>query len=168
MFYISPRKANVDPTLRSLAFEKILNHAENTGKMESNSNTFGIVNHYYNKNIKNKLDNLKGFRAHESYKESPEYKDLQLLLDILKQKKAKPLFISIPFNGPWYDYAGVPKERRDEYYNKIHEQIKKAGFPIVDFSNHEYDKFFLKDTIHIGWKGWVYFNEEIKKFYQNK
>ncbi|MED0819055.1 D-alanyl-lipoteichoic acid biosynthesis protein DltD, partial [Bacillus paranthracis] len=33
---------------------------------------------------------------------------------------------------------------------------------------HEYDKYFLKDTIHIGWKGWVYFDEEIQKFYQNK
>lgn len=168
IFDIKPRKANVDPELKSLSWEKIRNHAENTGEMESDSNSFGIVNHYYNRNIKSKLDNLKGYRTHESYKESPEYKDFQLVLDILKQKKAKPLFISVPFNGPWYDYAGVPKERRDEYYNKIHAQIKKTGFPIVDFSNHEYDKYFLKDTIHIGWKGWVYFDEEIQKLYQNK
>ncbi|EOG8709277.1 D-alanyl-lipoteichoic acid biosynthesis protein DltD [Bacillus cereus] len=168
IFDIKSRKENVDPELRLLTWEKIRNHAENTGEMESDSNAFGIVNHYYNKNIKSKLDNLKGYRAHESYTESPEYQDFQLILDILKQKKAKPLFISVPFNGPWYDYAGVPKERRDEYYNKIYAQIKRAGFPIVDFSNHEYDKYFLKDTIHIGWKGWVYFDEEIQKFYQNK
>lgn len=58
----------------------------------------------------------------------------------------------MPVNGPWYDYAGFPKERRDVYYNKVRDQVEKAGYPVVDFSSHEYDKYFLKDTIHLGRK----------------
>ncbi|PEC93295.1 hypothetical protein CON17_30125, partial [Bacillus thuringiensis] len=33
---------------------------------------------------------------------------------------------------------------------------------------HEYDKYFLKDTIHLGWKGWIYFDEAVQKFYSEK
>ena len=50
------------------------------------------------------------------------------------------------------------------YYKKVREQVEKAGYPVVDFSGHEYDKYFLKDTIHLGWKGWIYFDEAVQKF----
>ncbi|MRQ35814.1 D-alanyl-lipoteichoic acid biosynthesis protein DltD, partial [Bacillus anthracis] len=108
------------------------------------------------------------FRANESYEESPEYDDLQIVLNIFKEKNVKPLFISVPVNGPWYDYAGFPKERREVYYKKVREQVEKAGYPVVDFSGHEYDKYFLKDTIHLGWKGWIYFDEAVQNFYTEK
>ncbi len=51
---------------------------------------------------------------------------------------------------------------------KVREQVEKAGYPVVDFSGHEYDKYFLKDTIHLGWKGWIYFDEAVQKFYSEK
>ena len=50
--------------------------------------------------------------------------------------------------------------------NGIH--FEKAGYPVVDFSGHEYDKYFLKDTIHLGWKGWIYFDEAVQNFYTEK
>ncbi|MEI4800639.1 D-alanyl-lipoteichoic acid biosynthesis protein DltD [Bacillus sp. NPDC077411] len=167
IFDIKPQKTHLDPELKSLAWEEIRKRAEKTGEIESKTNPFGIEDPYYNKGIKKKLERLKGYRANESFNESPEYDDFQLVLDILKQTHAKPLFISVPVNGPWYDYAGFPKERRDVYYKKINEQIAKAGFPVADFSSHEYDKYFLKDTMHLGWKGWVYVDEELQQFYKN-
>lgn len=54
------------------------------------------------------------------------------------------------------------------YYKKVREQVEKAGYPVVDFSGHEYDKYFLKDTIHLGWKGWIYFDEAVHKFNSEK
>ena len=54
------------------------------------------------------------------------------------------------------------------YYKKVREQVEKAGYPVIDFSGHEYDKYFLKDTIHLGWKGWIYFDEAVQKFYSEK
>ncbi len=51
---------------------------------------------------------------------------------------------------------------------KVREQVEKAGYPVIDFSGHEYDKYFLKDTIHLGRKGWIYFDEAVQKFYSEK
>ncbi len=116
--------------------------------------------------LRKKLKQREGYLKNDAYDQSPEYEDLQIVLDLLKQSGAKPLFISVPVKGPWYDYAGFPKERREAYYKKVHEQIEKAGYPIADFSNHEYDKYFLKDHMHLGWKGWVYIDEAIQQFYK--
>ncbi len=33
----------------------------------------------------------------------------------------------------------------------------------MDFSGHEYDKYFLKDTIHLGWKAGFTFDEAVAK-----
>ncbi|MCU5662185.1 D-alanyl-lipoteichoic acid biosynthesis protein DltD, partial [Bacillus cereus] len=169
LFKIEPMKEKTNSGLRSISWEDARKHAEQEGKAESTTNTFGIENPYYHKNnLKKKLKGLKNFRANETYDESPEYDDLQIILDLFKEKNVKPLFISVPVNGPWYDYTGFPKERREVYYNKVREQVEKAGYPVVDFSGHEYDKYFLKDTIHLGWKGWIYFDEAVQKFYSEK
>ncbi|CAM4350279.1 D-alanyl-lipoteichoic acid biosynthesis protein DltD [Bacillus wiedmannii] len=169
LFKIEPMKEKTNMGLRSISWVDARKHAEEEGKTESTTNTFGIENPYYYKhNLKKKLKGLKNFRANESYEESPEYDDLQIVLNIFKEKNVKPLFISVPVNGPWYDYAGFPKERREVYYKKVREQVEKAGYPVVDFSGHEYDKYFLKDTIHLGWKGWIYFDEAVQKFYTEK
>ncbi|MFV5917016.1 D-alanyl-lipoteichoic acid biosynthesis protein DltD, partial [Bacillus cereus] len=101
------------------------------------SNEYGIEDGYFNSKIKKKLKQREGYLKNDAYDQSPEYEDLQIVLDLLKQSGAKPLFISVPVKGPWYDYAGFPKERREAYYKKVHEQIEKAGYPIADFSNHE-------------------------------
>jgi D-alanine transfer protein len=159
------RKPNTDASLKGLSLEQLSAHAEQTGARESRSNTFGIVDKYYHHKVAPKLSELKGYKARESYDKSPEYEDLQMILDLLKQNNTKALFVSIPVNGPWYDYAEFPKERRYVYYQKIRHFIEKDGFPVADFSAHEYDTYFMKDTIHIGWKGWVYMNESLKQFH---
>ncbi|MDM5153996.1 D-alanyl-lipoteichoic acid biosynthesis protein DltD [Bacillus sp. DX1.1] len=165
MFNIKPPKQQLDPALKNMNWEEARKHADQTGAAESKSNKFGIDDSYFHNKIKN-VQQRKGYLARASYDQSPEYEDLQIVLDLLKQTGAKPLFISVPVKGPWYDYAGFPKERRELYYKKVHEQIKQAGYPIADFSNHEYDKYFLKDHMHLGWKGWVYIDEAVQKFYK--
>ncbi|MFD3450076.1 D-alanyl-lipoteichoic acid biosynthesis protein DltD [Microbacteriaceae bacterium 4G12] len=168
MFDIKSHKTSSDKKLKNMNWEQLRSHADKTGEVESTSNIYGIEDPYFNKQIRSKLQERKGYLADMSYDQSPEYDDLQVILDIFKQTGAKPLFLSIPVKGSWYDYAAFPKERRDAYYNKVRGQIEKAGFPLVDFSQHEYDKYFLKDHIHVGWKGWVYVDEAIEKFYQEK
>ncbi|MXV42431.1 D-alanyl-lipoteichoic acid biosynthesis protein DltD, partial [Bacillus subtilis] len=77
-----------------------------------------------------------------------------------------PMFVTIPVNGKWYDYTGFPKKGRTDYYKKVNKQIRAKGFQVADFSGHEYDPYFMKDTIHIGWKGWVYVDKAIDEFYR--
>lgn len=89
-----------------------------------------------------------------------------MVLDVLKDAGAKPMFVSIPVNGKWYDYAGFPQERRQEYYAKINKQVQSAGFPLVDFTGYEYEPHFISDTIHISWKGWVYLDREMADYWK--
>ncbi len=65
-------------------------------RRESGSNEYGIEDDYFNSKIKKKLKRREGYLKNDAYDQSPEYEDLQLVLDLLKQSGAKPLFISVP------------------------------------------------------------------------
>lgn len=168
LFAVDPRNPKIDQDLQSLPLNDLNKRAERTGEAESKTNPYWIEDRYYRKHIADKIGKLKGYKANEAYTESPEYEDLQLILDLLKQQKTKALFISIPVNGPWYDFAGFPKERRQAYYEKVCTVIESSGFPVADLSSHEYNPFFLKDTLHIGWKGWVYVDEALAEFHRKQ
>ena len=107
---------------------------------------------------------MEGKNKGHSYAESLEYDDFQIMLDILKESEAEPLFVVIPVNGAYYDYTGFPEKGRQDYYTRIKKQINDSGFTYADYSEHEYDPYFMRDTIHIGWKGWVYLDEDMQKF----
>ncbi|MGG1691858.1 D-alanyl-lipoteichoic acid biosynthesis protein DltD [Bacillus ginsengihumi] len=140
--------------------------ADQYGKKRSTNNPFNVENGYYKKKIAFRVKQLKGSNTNTSYTNSIEYEDFQMVLDLLKEKNAKPLFVILPVNGKWYDYTGLSEANRQTYYRKIKAQVEQAGFPVADFSNHEYDPYFLKDTMHIGWKGWVYLDEAMDKHWK--
>lgn len=142
-----------------------LKKAADEGKEQASNNNMGFENVYYTEYIKDKLASYKGVCKNASYLTSPEYDDLSLLLDICKEENIKPLFVSVPVNGVWYDYEEFPKSDRNEYYKKVRNMITSYGFEIADFSDKEYEAYFLKDSMHLGWKGWVYVNEAIDKYY---
>ena len=159
-----PRYREIKQEVRNKTWAQLKKEADLEGKMQSRNNPFFVTYSWYKK-IKVKGPLLRNHQRGASYGRSVEYYDFQLVLDLLKQSGAKPLFISIPVNGRWYDYVGFPKQGRTAYYKRIKNQIEAEGFPIADFSGHEYDPYFMKDTIHIGWKGWVYVDQAIKGFY---
>lgn len=95
---------------------------------------------------------------------SKEYDDFDLMLRVLRQKGAKPLFVLIPANGRWADYAGFsPQERRD-YYHRIRSMIEEKGFTVADFSSKEYEPYFMQDTWHLGLKGWAEVDKVIEQY----
>ncbi|MET4561579.1 D-alanine transfer protein [Lysinibacillus parviboronicapiens] len=154
-----------DKLITNQTFEQQLHHAEAYGEKRV-SNELMIENKFYKRLENSNLKKLEGFRKHENYTESPEYKDFQLVIDVLKDAGAKPLFVSIPVNGRWYDYGHYPQDRRQEYYKKMEQVLTAADVPYVDFSDHEYDPYFIMDTIHIAWKGWVYLDQELDKYWE--
>lgn len=136
------------------------------GEEQSSNNDYRIENGYFDQYIRKTLSEYKRYLKGQSYLESPEYEDLELMLRLCREQGIKPLFISIPVNGPWYDYGGFPKEDRQAYYEKVRKLITSYGFELADFADHEYDAYFLKDTMHLGWKGWVDVNEAILSYYK--
>lgn len=163
----SSNKQNTNAQLKSFNWDKELKTAEDIGVSKANNNEFLIENSYYNKYIKDNLQKDKGAYKGQSYLNSPEYEDLEILLKICKDQNIKPIFISVPVHGKWYDYSEFPKEDRAGYYKKVTELITSYGFPIADLSGYEYEQYFLKDIMHLGWKGWVYVDQAIDKYYHS-
>ncbi len=144
---------------------KLKDEATGQGKAATQNSRFGILDTYYSEYVLPNLANNKGSASNAALLPSPEYRDLELLLQILQEGNAKPMFIIVPVNGSWYDYTGFPAKERSEYYARIEKMVKDKGFQVANFGGHEHDPYFLQDIMHLGWKGWVYVDESLDQFY---
>ena len=143
-----------------------MQEAESNGRRKCTNNKFGVYDDYYTKYMASVMDKKRGSLQSESYSVSKEYDDLQLFIDVCKDAGVQPLLVSVPVNGRWYDYCGFPQKRRQEYYDKIKEIAQKNHVSLADFSSDEYCLYFLRDIMHLGWKGWVKIDEKIYDFYK--
>jgi D-alanine transfer protein len=140
-----------------------LQSAENLQKTFSNSNSF-MTNVISDDKIASDANRLKNSQANTSYTISPTYEDLTLLFLIFRESGVKPLIVSMPVNGQYYDYIGFDKGKREQYYKKIDEMVSSFGFKFADFSSYEYDPDFTQDSEHLGFKGWVCVDEAIARY----
>jgi D-alanine transfer protein len=145
-------------------WDSLRRQAEQDGKAGTQSNPFYVLDSYYEKNLLPELEERKGSGTRSSYCNSPEYDDLRLFLQVCQELEITPLIVNVPVNGWWYDYTQFPKEDRQQYYENIREIAKEYGAQVADFSGEEYTPYFLEDTIHLGWKGWVDVNEALYRF----
>ena len=98
---------------------------------------------------------------------SKEWDDLALLIRGLRELGADPMFISQPFNGIYRDMGGTSPQSRGVYYAKLEQTLRDAGIPLLDFSEHEEDRFFFNDTGHPSAKAWIFYDEGIDHFYHS-
>ncbi|MFS0654650.1 D-alanyl-lipoteichoic acid biosynthesis protein DltD [Bacillus sp. 179-C3.3 HS] len=164
----SERTLRPSPSVKGKSWAELEKEASKLGAEKAGDNPFYVDQKLFERNLKPIMTKMKGARKNYSYAESPEYKDFQLMLDILKQAGAKPLFVTIPVNGDWYDHTGFPIEGRTTFYKKINRQIRDNGFELADLTSHEYDPYFFKDTIHVSYKGWVHIDKAIEQFYKEQ
>lgn len=53
----------------------------------------------------------------------------------------------------------------EEFSAKIKYQLTSQGFTnIADYSTQQNTPYFMQDTIHLGWKGWLAADKEIAPF----
>jgi D-alanine transfer protein len=90
-----------------------------------------------------------------------------LLLRILHAWGAKPLVITLPFDGLFYDFQGVSAKARAEYYTRLHVLGARYGAAVAAFDDHEYDRLFFTDVSHPSMKGWVYYDQALDAFYHD-
>lgn len=155
-------KAAATKPLRPWA--ELSEQATKAGKAAVTNNSFGIMDSYYLEYIKANLNANQGSSRNANLRSSPEYNDFKLLLDVLKQSGAQAMFVVVPVNGKWADYTRFPLVERQAYYQRVRKMVEQEGFQVADFSGHEYDPYFLKDIMHLGWKGWVKVDEAMDRF----
>ena len=100
--------------------------------------------------------------------QSPEYNDLQLALDQFAKSKTNVIFVIPPVNAKWMEYTGLSQEMYQQAVQKIKYQLTTQGFTnIADFSQDGGKPYFMQDTIHMGWLGWLAFDKVVDPFVSN-
>jgi len=102
-------------------------------------------------------------------KTSAEWTDFEMLLEALRELGARPLIVSMPIRGSFYDAQGVFRETRHElYYEPLRRLVARYGFPLVDFEDEDEDQTFLESPLsHLSRKGWMYYARTLDRFYHD-
>jgi len=165
-------KDHIEKFLSSLpdqfSYEELENIARKEGEENTTNNDLGMEKHFYNTQIKKDLKKWEGYQKNYNFLKSSEYNDLQLVLDQFAKSKVNVLFVFQPVNKKWMDYTGLSEEMYQHSVEKIRYQLESQGFTnIADFSKNGGDPYFVKDTIHIGWLGWLAFDKVVNPFLSN-
>ena len=165
-------KDNVEKYLSSLpdqfSYEELENIARKDAEENTTNNDLGVENHFYNTKLKKDWKKWEGSQKNFNFLKSPEYNDLQLVLDQFAKSKVNVIFVFQPVNKKWMDYTGLSEEMYQHTVEKIRYQLESQGFTnIADFSKDGDEPYFVKDTIHIGWLGWLAFDKVVNPFLSN-
>ena len=66
-------------------------------------------------------------------------------------------------------YTGLSQDMLDKTVTKIKTQLISQGFGnIADLSQNGNKKYYMEDTIHLGWRGWIDVDKAVSKFMKTK
>ena len=150
-------------------YNELYDDAMNEAAKDTNNNRFGIKNSFYTQRVKKNLAKTKGSQRNFNYTKSPEYGDLEVVLNQFKNTNSNVLFIIPPVNSKWEKYTGMDMNMYYQSVEKIKFQLRQQGFNHILDLSHDGDKSgFMEDTIHIGWAGWVKVDKATNSFISNK
>ncbi|MEG0308426.1 MAG: D-alanyl-lipoteichoic acid biosynthesis protein DltD [Clostridium sp.] len=161
-----PDKVAANP--KEFNWEEEYAKAEKEGAAKVTNNDINVEDSYYDLYLREKYSEFKDELVGVDLMASREFKDYELFLDTSKDLGVKPLIILMPVNGLYYNHLGITEEKRDEFYNKLQELAEERGFSVVNLQDKEYEKYYLTDVMHLGWKGWLKVNEEIYKYFSER
>src|SRR6266496_513198 len=105
----------------------------------------------------------------EDMNASPGWTDLELLLRTLAKIHARPLLLSMPLAGDFYDEKGVSRSARKHYYAKLRALVQRYHFPLLEFEGHDEDPAFLYlQKSHLNAKGWIYYDRALDDFFHGR
>lgn len=149
-------------------FSRLDQLAFQLGKAETSNNDLEIENNFYTRRLKKELKKLENTQKNWSYCYSREFSDFQAVLNQFAKENIEVLFILPPVNERWTEYTGLSQEMLQDFSKKICYQLETQGFhSIADFSKFGSVDYFMTDTIHLGWRGWLYADQYIQQFLVN-
>ncbi|EKW98694.1 D-alanyl-lipoteichoic acid biosynthesis protein DltD [Ligilactobacillus saerimneri] len=139
------------------------------GDKATTNNQFRVNNKFWNKRLKGNYRKLKGEQKNFNYVQSPEFADFQLVLNQFHKDNMDVMFVIPPVNKRWSQYTGLSMAMLRQFDRKINYQLRSQGFTnIVDLSNDGGEDFFMQDTIHLGWRGWLKVDQHVAPFLEGK
>ena len=150
------------------SYDALREIAVKDAEANTTNNDMGMENHFYDTQVKKDLKKWKDYQKNYNFLKSSEYNDLQLVLNQFANSKVNVLFVIQPVNKKWIDYTGLNQDMYQHAVEKIRYQLESQGFTnIADFSKNGAEPYFVKDTIHIGWLGWLAFDKAVDPFLSN-
>jgi D-alanine transfer protein len=146
---------------------QLLTAAEIQAMQRSTTNEFGIHDNYYTRFLAPRMAQLRNSATSDSWLNSSEYADLELVIATLKELHVRPLVISLPVMGRYYDFKGHPVADRQAYYARIRAVGERNGLQVLDFGSREYEMGFMHDPWHPGWRGAVQIAQAVDEFYHS-
>ena len=144
-------------------FASIRDHALVDAEKRS-TNEWGFDDDSYTENVGEHKDQIKGRLSNETFTNTPEYDDFGLFLRVCRESGLEPLVIVSPLSGGYYDWVGIDEATRRTSYDHILQICHAYDVAVADFSDREYEKYFLHDQVHFGWTGWVDVEQAIYDF----
>jgi D-alanine transfer protein len=146
--------------------------AEESYRPHSSNNEFGLDNQKWDRRLRRVTLELRNTRSDETFlrtlEKNQEWGDLELLLRELNELGARPLVLSTPIHGGWYDQCGVTFAARRAYYERLRAVGARHHAPVVDFADHDGDQSFCHDTLgHLAPNGSVYFSQVFDGFFHD-
>ena len=98
-----------------------------------------------------------------------EWIDFELLLRGLAEMHVRPLLLSMPIDGSFYDRLGISRQAREAYYNKVRALAQRYNVPAVEFEEHDDDPAFLTGHhYHLTARGWMFYNRALDDFFHGR
>ena len=144
-------------------FATIREHALANAK-ERASNEWGFDDDFYAENVGEYKDQIAGHMAGETFADTAEYDDFGLFLRVCQESGLDPLVIVSPLSGDYFDWVGIDAATRRSCYDHVIDIAEAYGVTIADFSDREYELYFLHDQVHFGGPGWVDVEEALYRF----
>lgn len=162
---LEDKKTNI---LKDINWNDEYEKAEIQGKEKVTNNDIFVDDNYYDKYLRDKYDSLKDSWKDINLLASKEVDDYKFLLKVCKENNIKPLIILMPVNGLYYDHLGLTLDKRTEFYNTMEEMAENYDFDVLNLQDKEYEKYYLSDVMHLGWKGWLNIDEEMYKYFNKR
>jgi D-alanine transfer protein len=153
-------------------WQALLQQAEQQQQASSDNNPFGFDNQVwtdkYARLVPGREAEFDDAWFVDNLDNTAEFTDLDLLLRGLSELSARPLVISQPLPGTYYDYVGVSQQARMQFYGRLRALCAEYGVPLVDFENHDLDRYFVSDpNSHLSRLGWVYYDQALDAFFHD-
>jgi D-alanine transfer protein len=157
--------------VQPIDWETLRAEAEQRYRLRAANNPFGFDSIWWSK-VGDSVLSLRKSSSDSVFlrdlSESPRWTDLGLLFQALRELGARALVINAPLPGAYSDFLGVSAGSRDAYYAKLRRMASAEQIPLVDFEDHDGDRYFLSDAgSHPSPKGWVYYDQVLDAFYHD-
>lgn len=173
-FSLNSMNGKIDNAKKTLpdghpSYKQLDKVAYREGESHTTNNKLGIDDKFYSTQLKKQVKGLKGSQTDFDYRYGNEYSDFELLLNQFAKNDVDVQFVIPPVNKKWSNYTGLPMGMIKQSTYKVKKQLHDQGFNnVLDLTQRGGEKYFMEDTIHIGWRGWLAMDKVVNPFLTQK